>query len=142
MVAGLGTITPASGFVGPGGAVVIGVAAGLVCFMATQFLKRSLHVDDTLDVSPVHGVGGIVGTILTGVFVSARLGGVGYAQGMGMARQVGVQALGVVAVAAWCMAVTWLLLKIIDATVGLRVSEDQEREGLDLALHGERGYIE
>lgn len=142
MVAGLGTITPASGFVGPGGAVVIGVAAGLVCFMATQFLKRSLHVDDTLDVSPVHGVGGIVGTILTGVFVSARLGGVGYAQGMDMARQVGVQALGVVAVAAWCMAVTWLLLKIIDATVGLRVSEDQEREGLDLALHGERGYIE
>ena len=142
MVAGLGTITPASGFVGPGGAVVIGVGAGLVCFMATQFLKRSLHVDDTLDVSPVHGVGGIVGTILTGVFVSARLGGVGYAQGMGMARQVGVQALGVVAVAAWCMAVTWLLLKIIDATVGLRVSEDQEREGLDLALHGERGYIE
>jgi Amt family ammonium transporter len=142
MVAGLGTITPASGFVGPGGAVVIGVAAGLVCFMATQFLKRSLHVDDTLDVSPVHGVGGIVGTILTGVFVSARLGGVGYAQGMDMARQVGVQALGVVAVAAWCMAVTWLLLKVIDATVGLRVSEDQEREGLDLALHGERGYIE
>jgi len=142
MVAGLGTITPASGFVGPGGAVVIGVAAGLVCFMATQFLKRKLHVDDTLDVSPVHGVGGVVGTILTGVFVSAPLGGVGYAAGMDMARQVGVQALGVVAVAGWCMALTWLLLKVIDATVGLRVTEDQEREGLDLALHGERGYIE
>lgn len=142
MVAGLGTITPASGFVGPGGAVVIGVAAGLVCFMATQFLKRTLHVDDTLDVSPVHGVGGVVGTILTGVFVSAPLGGVGYAAGMDMARQVGVQALGVVAVAGWCMALTWLLLKVIDATVGLRVTEDQEREGLDLALHGERGYIE
>jgi len=128
--------------VGPGGAVVIGVAAGLVCFMATQFLKRKLHVDDTLDVSPVHGVGGVVGTILTGVFVSAPLGGVGYAAGMDMARQVGVQALGVVAVAGWCMALTWLLLKVIDATVGLRVTEDQEREGLDLALHGERGYIE
>jgi Amt family ammonium transporter len=142
MVAGLGTITPASGFVGPGGAVVIGVAAGLVCFMATQFLKRKLHVDDTLDVSPVHGVGGVVGTILTGVFVSAPLGGVGYAAGMDMARQVGAQALGVVAVAGWCMALTWLLLKVIDATVGLRVTEDQEREGLDLALHGERGYIE
>jgi len=142
MVAGLGTITPASGFVGPGGAVVIGVAAGLVCFMATQFLKRTLHVDDTLDVSPVHGVGGVVGTILTGVFVSAPLGGVGYAAGMDMARQVGAQALGVVAVAGWCMALTWLLLKVIDATVGLRVTEDQEREGLDLALHGERGYIE
>jgi ammonium transporter, Amt family len=142
MVAGLGTITPASGFVGPGGAVLIGVAAGLVCFMATQFLKRTLHVDDTLDVSPVHGVGGVVGTILTGVFVSAPLGGVGYAPGMDMARQVGVQALGVVAVAGWCMALTWLLLKVIDATVGLRVTEDQEREGLDLALHGERGYID
>jgi ammonium transporter, Amt family len=142
MVAGLGTITPASGFVGPGGAVLIGVAAGLVCFMATQFLKRTLHVDDTLDVSPVHGVGGVVGTILTGVFVSAPLGGVGYAAGMSMPHQVAVQALGVVAVAGWCMAVTWLLLKVIDATVGLRVTEDQEREGLDLALHGERGYID
>lgn len=142
MVAGLGTITPASGFVGPGGAVVIGVAAGLICFMATQFLKRTLHVDDTLDVSPVHGVGGVVGTILTGVFVSAPLGGVGYAAGMDMVRQVGVQALGVIAVAAWCMALTWLLLKVIDAIVGLRVTEDQEREGLDLSLHGERGYIE
>ncbi len=142
MVAGLGTITPASGFVGPGGAVVIGVAAGLVCFTATQFLKRTLHVDDTLDVSPVHGVGGVVGTILTGVFVSAPLGGVGYAAGMTMSRQVAVQALGVIAVAAWCMALSWLLLKIIDATIGLRVTEDQEREGLDLALHGERGYIE
>ena len=142
MVAGLGTITPASGFVGPGGAVVIGLAAGLVCFTATQFLKRSLHVDDTLDVSPVHGVGGMVGTILTGVFVSAPLGGVGYAASMTMSRQVAVQALGVVAVTAWCMAVSWLLLKVIDATVGLRVTEDQEREGLDLALHGERGYIE
>ena len=142
MVAGLGTITPASGFVGPGGAVIIGVAAGLVCFTATQFLKRTLHVDDTLDVSPVHGVGGVVGTILTGVFVSAPLGGVGYVAGMTMSHQVAVQALGVVAVAAWCMAVSWLLLKVIDATIGLRVTEDQEREGLDLALHGERGYIE
>jgi ammonium transporter, Amt family len=142
MVAGLGTITPASGFVGPGGAVVIGVAAGLVCFLATQFLKRELHIDDTLDVSPVHGVGGVVGTILTGVFVSASLGGVGYSTGMDMARQVGVQALGVGATILWCGGMTWLLLKLIDVSVGLRVTEEQESEGLDLTLHGERGYIE
>lgn len=142
MVAGLGTITPASGYVGPVGAVVIGVTAGLVCFFATQFLKRKLHIDDTLDVSPVHGVGGVIGTILTGVFVGAPLGGVGYAAGMTLSRQVGVQALGVLAVGAWCTALTLLLLKVIDATVGLRVTEEEESEGLDLALHGERGYIE
>jgi ammonium transporter, Amt family len=142
MVAGLGTITPASGYVGPVGAVVIGVVAGLVCFFATQLLKRKLHIDDSLDVSPVHGVGGIIGTILTGVFVSAPLGGVGYAAGMTSSHQVGVQALAVVAVGAWCAALTWLLLKVIDATLGLRVTEEQESEGLDLSLHGERGYIE
>jgi len=142
MVAGLGTITPASGFVGPGGAVVIGLTAGFVCFFATQFLKRELHIDDSLDVSPVHGVGGVVGSVLTGVFISAPLGGIGFAPGMDMIHQVSVQALGVAAVGGWCAALTWLLLKVIDATVGLRVSEEQESEGLDLALHGERGYIE
>jgi ammonium transporter, Amt family len=142
MVAGLGTITPASGFVGPMGAVVIGLVAGIVCFAATQFLKRTLKVDDSLDVSPVHGVGGIVGTILTGVFVDAAVGGVGYAEGMTMSKQVGVQALGVFAAAAWCALMTFVILKVINATLGLRVSEDQEREGLDLAQHGERGYTE
>jgi ammonium transporter, Amt family len=142
MVAGLGTITPASGFVGPIGAVIIGAVAGVVCFMATQFLKRTLHIDDSLDVSPVHGVGGVVGSVLTGVFVDASLGGVGYANGMTMASQVGVQALGVVATTAWCAGVTWVILKVIDATVGLRVSDEQENEGLDLAQHGERGYSE
>lgn len=142
MVAGLGTITPASGFVGPAGAVIIGFAAGLGCFFATQLLKRVLHIDDSLDVSPVHGVGGIIGTVLTGVFVSASLGGIGYAPGMGMLHQVGIQLLGVAATAAWCGLVTWLLLKLIDAMVGVRVSEEQEREGLDLALHGERAYSE
>jgi len=142
MVAGLGTITPASGFVGVTGAVAIGALAGVVCFFATQILKRKLHIDDSLDVSPVHGVGGVVGTILTGVFVSAGMGGVGYAEGMTMAKQVGVQALGVAATAAWCAIATAIILKIIDATLGLRVSEEQESEGLDLAQHGERGYIE
>ena len=140
MVAGLGTITPASGFVGPAGGVAIGLIAGVVCFWATQLLKRTLHIDDSLDVSPVHGVGGAVGTILTGVFVDAHLGGVGFAGAMTMGSQILAQALGVIAAAAWGGGATWVILKIIDATLGLRVSEDQEREGLDLAQHGERGY--
>ncbi len=140
MVAGLGTITPASGFVGPFGALCIGIAAGLVCFFATQLIKRRLHIDDALDVSPVHGAGGALGTVLTGVFVAARFGGIGYAQGMDMLRQVGVQLLAVVAAGAWCALGTYLILKLVQATLGLRVSEDQEREGLDLAQHGERAY--
>jgi Amt family ammonium transporter len=142
MVAGLGTITPASGFVGPLGAVTIGALAGGICFLATQFLKRTLRIDDSLDVSPVHGVGGVVGTELTGVIVAANVGGIGYANGMTLARQVGVQALGVVAAATWCAVGTFVILKIIDATIGLRVTEDQEREGLDLCQHGERSYSE
>jgi Amt family ammonium transporter len=142
MVAGLGTITPASGFVGPVGAVVIGLTAGIVCFAATQFLKRTLRIDDSLDVSPVHGVGGIVGTILTGVFVDPRVGGIGYASGMSMGSQVAVQMLGVIAAVAWCAIGTFVILKVLQLTIGVRVSEDQEREGLDLAQHGERGYAE
>ncbi len=140
MVAGLGTITPASGFVGPLGAIIIGVTAGVVCFAATQFLKRRLHIDDSLDVSPVHGVGGVIGTVLTGVFMASRFGGVGYAPGMHMLRQVGTQALGVAAVAIWCALATYLILQLLKATIGLRVSEDQEREGLDLSQHGEHAY--
>jgi Amt family ammonium transporter len=142
MVAGLGTITPASGYVGVTGGVVIGLVAGGLCFAATQFLKRKLQIDDSLDVSPVHGVGGVIGTVLTGVFVDAALGGVGYANGMTMAKQVGVQALGVLATIVWCGVLTLVILKVIGATVGLRVTEDQEREGLDLCQHGERGYSE
>ncbi len=141
-VAGLGTITPASGFVGPLGAIAIGGVAGIVCFFSTHFLKRRLVVDDSLDVSPVHGVGGVLGTTLTGVFVAKPLGGVGYAQGMTMLSQVAVQLLGVLATALWCALVTYLILKVLGATIGLRVSEDQEREGLDLAQHGERAYNE
>jgi ammonium transporter, Amt family len=140
MVAGLGTITPASGFVGPAGAIAIGLAAGVVCFFATQLLKRVLHLDDSLDVSPVHGVGGVIGTLFTGVFAATSLGGAGFALDNDMARQVGVQALGVGATIAWCAVVTWLVLKLLDATLGLRVSEESESEGLDLAEHGERGY--
>ncbi len=140
MVAGLGTITPASGFVGPVGALAIGVAAGTVCFFATQFLKRKLEVDDSLDVSPVHGVGGVIGTLLTGVFAAVSLGGTGFPVQKTMLAQVGIQALGIVACAAWCALVTWVLLKVIKAVVGLRVGDEKETEGLDLAEHGERGY--
>ena len=140
MVAGLGTITPASGFVGPMGAVAIGLAAGTMCFFATQFLKRRLGIDDSLDVSPVHGVGGVIGTLLTGVFGAVALGGVGFPVQKGIAAQVGVQALGVIAAASWCAAGTWAILKVIGLASKLRVAEEQETEGLDLAEHGERGY--
>jgi len=140
MVAGLGTITPASGFVGPLGAVAIGLTAGTVCFFATQLLKRTLKIDDSLDVSPVHGVGGVVGTLLTGVFAAVSLGGAGFPVQQTMGAQIGVQALGVFAAIAWCGGITWIILKILAVVFGLRVSEEKETEGLDLAEHGERGY--
>jgi Amt family ammonium transporter len=141
MVAGLGTITPASGSVGPLGALVIGVTAGAVCFMATQFLKRKLVIDDSLDVFPVHGIGGTLGTLLCAVFVAAQYGGAGYAEGMGLGSQLGVQLTGVVATLLWCGVATLVLLKVIDKLMGLRVNDDQETEGLDTVLHEERGYI-
>ena len=140
MVAGLGTITPASGFVGPMGAVAIGLFAGTVCFFATQFLKRKLEIDDSLDVSPVHGVGGVLGTLLTGVFGAVALGGAGFPVQNHILAQVGVQALGVAAAALWCGGLTWVILKFVALAVRLRVSEDKETEGLDVAEHGERGY--
>jgi Amt family ammonium transporter len=103
-------------------------------------MKRSLHVDDSLDVFPVHGVGGIIGTLLTGVFVAAGLGGAGFAEGMGMGSQLLVQLVGVLAVGAWCGVITFILLKVSDAIVGLRLRDDEETEGLDTVLHNEKGY--
>jgi Amt family ammonium transporter len=140
MVAGLGTITPASGFVGPLGALAIGAAAGVACFFATNFMKRALKMDDSLDVFPVHGVGGFLGTILTGVFAAAYFGGVGYPEKVTMGDQVLVQLTGVLATAVWCGVVTWILLKISDVVVGLRVTAEDETEGLDTVLHNEKGY--
>jgi Amt family ammonium transporter len=140
MVAGLGTITPASGFVGVAGALAIGFIAGILCFFATQLLKRGLHLDDSLDVSPVHGVGGVVGTLLTGVFAAVSMGGSGFTVQKEIMGQLGVQALGIGVTMLWCGVMTWLLLKVLDLTLGLRVSEEQESEGLDLAEHGERSY--
>jgi ammonium transporter, Amt family len=141
MVAGLGTITPASGFVGPMGALVIGVSAGFVCFSATAFIKRKLKIDDSLDVFPVHGVGGILGTIFAGIFVSAGLGGVGYAEGMNMGSQVGVQLTGVIATVVFTAGATFAILKFVDMLIGLRVTDEEETEGLDINQHDERGYI-
>ena len=144
MVAGLGTITPASGFVGPGGALIIGVLAGFVCFNATMYIKRVLKIDDSLDVFPVHGVGGILGTLLAGVFSSTGLGvfsGYGFADGItGMGGQFYVQLVGVLATIVFTAVVTFAILKVVDAMLGLRVSEEQEVEGLDIRLHEERGY--
>ena len=144
MVAGLGTITPASGFVGPGGALVIGILAGFVCFNATMYIKRVLKIDDSLDVFPVHGVGGILGTLLAGVFSSTGLGvfsGYGFADGItGMGGQFYVQLVGVLATVAFTAVVTFVILKVVGAMLGLRVSDEQEVEGLDIGLHEERGY--
>jgi len=140
MVAGLGTITPASGFVGPAGALAIGIAAGLVCFYATQYIKRVLKIDDSLDVFPVHGVGGITGSLLTGVFAASSLGGLGLADGVSIMDQVGVQALAVGVTIVWSAVFSFVILKIIDIFIGLRVSGDEEVEGLDIVLHEETGY--
>ena len=138
MVAGLGTITPASGYVGPLGGLLIGLAAGVVCYFATQYVKRGLKIDDSLDVFPVHGVGGALGTLATAVFAAESFGGTGLAGGIG--KQFMVQAAGVAATVVWCAAVTFVILKAVDAIVGLRVGSDEETEGLDLSQHDERGY--
>lgn len=145
MVAGLGTITPASGFVGPGGALIIGVAAGIVCFYSTVYIKQKLKIDDSLDVFPVHGVGGILGTLLAGVFASTELGafsGYGYAKGIStMLGQVSVQLVGIGSTIVYTAIVSYLLFKLVAfMTKGLRVSKEQEITGLDLIEHDESGY--
>jgi Amt family ammonium transporter len=140
MVAGLGTITPASGFVGPIGALAIGAAAGLVCFFATNYMKRALNVDDSLDVFPVHGVGGLMGTFLTAIFVSAAFGGAGFPDKVTMGGQIVTQLIGIGATAVWSGVLTWILLKLVDAVAGMRVNAENETEGLDTALHNEKGY--
>ncbi|WP_426417253.1 ammonium transporter [Aestuariirhabdus sp. LZHN29] len=143
MVAGLGTITPASGYVGPGGALIIGISAGIVCYYMTQAIKQKWKIDDSLDVFPVHGVGGILGTLMAGIFASSELGvfsGQGLNEGMTIISQLGVQAVGVLATATYTAVVTLLIMKLVNAFVPLRVSLDEETEGLDLVLHDERGY--
>lgn len=145
MVAGLGTITPASGYVGPAGALVIGLLGGVVCFYSTVYIKQKLKIDDSLDVFPVHGVGGILGTLLAGVFSSTQFGvfsGYGFAAvNDTMIDQLGVQIIGVAATFTYTAVVTWLLFVIIRKLLGgLRVSTEQEVNGLDLSEHEETGY--
>ena len=141
-VAGLVAITPASGSVGPLGAVAVGLAAGVGCFFAAVKLKRMFGYDDSLDVFGVHAVGGIIGALLTGVFCAESLGGAGFGvEAGGMAAQLRVQFIGVFATVIYAGLVSFIILKVVDLSLGLRVSEDAETEGLDLALHDERGYI-
>ncbi len=141
-IAGLGTITPAAGYVEPWAALVIGAAAGVVCYWASVILKTRLGYDDSLDVFGVHGVGGILGSILVGVFATRVINDVAKGQPVGLvdgnAGQVLTQLYGVVVIGAFCAVGTWVILKIVDAMVGLRVTRDEEVEGLDTALHGER----
>jgi Amt family ammonium transporter len=144
LVAGLGTITPASGSVDPAAAVVIGLTAGVLCYFATNWIKNKLKIDDRLVVFPVHGVGGILGTLLACVFCSTQLGifsGNGFSDGFdGIGGQLTVQATGVLVTFAYTAVVSWVILKLVDAMVGLRVDADEETQGLDLVLHDERGY--
>ena len=140
MVAGLGTITPASGYIGPFGALVIGVTAGFVCFYATQYVKRTLKIDDSLDVFSVHGVGGVTGSLLTGVFAATGLGGLGLPEGVSIMGQVGVQILAIVVTMVWSALFSFLILKLVDKGIGLRVTPDEEVQGLDNVLHEETGY--
>ena len=140
MVAGLATITPASGFVGPMGALIIGLAGGLVCYYAVGLIKHKLRIDDSLDVFAVHGVGGAIGTLLVAFLVDTSFGGGGLAEGMTMGSQFGVQLTGLIAVLVWSLVASFILVKIVQALVGLRVSDDEELEGLDVTSHGETGY--
>lgn len=140
MVAGLGSITPASGFVGPVGGVLIGLCGGTVCYFATQLIRNSLKIDDSLDVFPVHGVGGALGTVLAAFFVSTAYGGTGYADGMELGSQLSVQLIGVLATGFYAAVVSFLLLKLVSLVTPLRVDIDTEQQGLDVAQHGEKGY--
>ena len=144
MVAGLGTITPASGSVGPAGAVVIGLSAGVVCYFATQMIKNTFKIDDSLDVFPVHGIGGMLGTLLAGVFCATNLGifsGNGFTgDATSIGGQLYIQATGVVATFVYTGIASYILLKLVDRVVSLRVDSEEENQGLDLVLHDERGY--
>jgi Amt family ammonium transporter len=140
-VAGLVAITPASGAVGPMGAMIIGLTAGICCFIAASKLKRAIGYDDSLDVFGVHAVGGIIGAILTGVFCAEALGGAGFGvESGGIGAQVSVQFIGVMATIIYTGILSFIILKIVDVVIGLRVTEEEETEGLDLVSHDERGY--
>ncbi len=139
-IAGLATITPASGFVGPAGGIGLGLAGGFLCYYAVNIVKSRCKLDDSLDVLAVHGVGGATGTLLVAVFASTALGGVGLADGVSMGSQFGVQVIGVVATIVWAAVASLLIVKLCQAVCGLRSSEEEIIEGLDFTSHGEKGY--
>ena len=139
-IAGLASITPASGFVGPVGAVVIGVAAGFICQWFATWIRTTCKIDDSLDVFAVHGVGGIIGTLLVAVFATKQFGGLGLAEGATMGSQLLVQITGIISVAILSGVATWVIAKVVLGLTGLRVSEEEEIDGLDISAHGERGY--
>jgi Amt family ammonium transporter len=139
-IAGLASITPASGFVGPGAALIIGIAGGAICYFMVGVIKRRFKIDDSLDVFAVHGVGGATGVLLTAVFVDAALGGSGLAEGRSMGGQAVIQLTGIAATLLWSLVVSFVIAKVVHAVTGLRVSAETEEQGLDLRIHGERGY--
>ncbi|MEJ2124500.1 MAG: hypothetical protein P8Y47_06705, partial [Alphaproteobacteria bacterium] len=139
-IAGLATITPASGYVGPAGAVVLGLAGGFICYFAVDIVKRVFKIDDSLDVLAVHGIGGVTGTILVSFLAVEALGGKGLSEGVSVGSQLMVQLAGVGATAVWSVAFTVIIVMVVRMLVGLRVSEDDETQGLDFSEHGETGY--
>jgi Amt family ammonium transporter len=139
-IAGLASITPASGYVGPGAALIIGIAGGAICYLMVGVVKRRFKIDDSLDVFAVHGVGGATGVLLTAVFVDPALGGVGLAEGRSMSGQAAIQLTGIAATLLWSLIVSFVIAKVVQVVTGLRVSAETEEQGLDLRIHGERGY--
>jgi Amt family ammonium transporter len=139
-IAGLASITPASGFVGPIGGLVIGFSAGIICYILVSFVKSSLRIDDSLDVFAVHGAGGVLGIILVSFLADTRFGGVGYADGMDSVSQLSVQGVGIAAVLAWSVIASMIIILIVKSTTGLRVDPTVEEEGLDISTHGETNY--
>jgi Amt family ammonium transporter len=140
MVAGLATVTPASGFIGVPGGIILGLAGGYLCYVAVDIIRNRLHIDDSLDVFAVHGVGGIIGSLLVAVLATDSFSGLGLADGMTITGQLSVQAISVIITVLWTAIASFIILKLISVTIGLRVDEQVEIEGLDLSQHGERGY--
>ena len=140
MVAGLATITPASGFVGIQGAIILGISGGVLCYVTVDLIRIKLKVDDSLDVFAVHGIGGMLGTILCGWLISASWGGVGVDEGKNIVDHITTQAYAVLVTVIWTVIATYVILKIISLFITLRVDEDEEIQGLDTSAHGESGY--
>ena len=139
-IAGLASITPASGFVGPIGALIIGGSAGIICYVLVSFVKSTLKVDDSLDVFAVHGAGGVLGVLLVSFLTDTNIGGVGYSEGMNASSQLNVQLIGIGSVFAWSVILSLIIIVIVKALTGLRVEESFEEEGLDISSHGEKNY--